>query len=149
MVMGRGEQSRAKHFFSPRCGLLNHSSVAFSFVWKALPFPPDDPRLIPAIRTYRWTGRTDYLTLTQQTFLAFGGGYDGRFGLWLDERMEKGYSTRCEAFANEPLVDEKAWTKRGGAAADATKPAPSRGGDQDVDEANFEVFGLECWAVGV
>lgn len=112
--------------------LLNRTYY-HSFVWKSLPFPPDDPRLIPAVRTYRWTGRTDYLTLTQSTFLAFGGGYDGKFGLWIDERLEKGYSTQCEAFLNEPLVNEAAW---------------SASGDGGV-EAKLEVFGLECWAVGL
>lgn len=46
---------------------------------------------------------------------------DGRYGLWLDSSLEKGVSSHCQTFGNEPLADE---------------------GEK------FEVLGVEVWYVG-
>lgn len=37
--------------------------------------------------------------------LSVGGG-DGHYGLWLNDSLEKGVSSRCLTFGNEPLSDE-------------------------------------------
>lgn len=46
---------------------------------------------------------------------------DGHFGLWLDDSFEKGVSSPCQTFGNEPLSDE------------GTK---------------FDVLGVEIWYIG-
>jgi hypothetical protein len=46
---------------------------------------------------------------------------DGRYGLWMDSGLEKGVSSHCQTFGNEPLSDE---------------------GEK------FDVLGVEVWYVG-
>lgn len=46
---------------------------------------------------------------------------DGRYGLWVDSSLEKGVSSHCQTFGNEPLSDE---------------------GDK------FDILGVEVWYVG-
>lgn len=46
---------------------------------------------------------------------------DGHYGLWLDDNLEKGISSTCPTFGNEPLSDE---------------------GNK------FEVMGVELWYLG-
>lgn len=46
---------------------------------------------------------------------------DGHYGLWLDDNLEKGVSSSCPTFGNEPLSDE------------GTK---------------FDVLGVELWYIG-
>jgi hypothetical protein len=43
--------------------------------------------------------------LCDPTFLSVGGG-DGHYGLWLDDTFEKGISSHCLTFGNEPLSEE-------------------------------------------
>ena len=82
-----------------------------------------------------------------EAFLAFGGGEDGQFGLWLDGVFERGWTGRSETFGNEPLVGS------GGEAGREKREGEKGGGsDEDDEEAGegrkFEIVGLECWAVG-
>ena len=53
-------------------------------------------------------------------YISIGGG-DGRYGLWLDNVLERGISSTCPTFGNEPLSEE---------------------GEK------FEVMGVEIWWVG-
>lgn len=46
---------------------------------------------------------------------------DGHYGLWLDDNLEKGISSTCLTFGNEPLSDEG---------------------------KKFEVMGVELWYIG-
>ncbi|GJN88995.1 hypothetical protein Rhopal_001966-T1 [Rhodotorula paludigena] len=121
------------------------------FLWKSVPFAPTDFRIGSSVRIFKPTFRNTYFlystssssssalsfptngstTVAGDSFLAFGGGEDGVFGLYIDGLFERGWTGRCETFGNEPLVDVK---KRGGGEADET--------------GKFEVVGLECWAVG-
>ncbi|KAI7873362.1 TLD-domain-containing protein [Mucor mucedo] len=57
----------------------------------------------PKIKTYPWTGKNDYMILSDSDYIAIGGG-DGKFGLWLNSELEKGYSTTCPTFDNECLT---------------------------------------------
>lgn len=100
----------------------------YSFLWKATPFPPSDFRVGHSVKSFKWTGQNEYYILTDSRSISVGGG-DGRFGLWIDGVFEKGYSSRCPCFGNEPLVD---WEKGRG-----------------VEEAQFEVLQFEVWAVGL
>jgi hypothetical protein len=54
---------------------------------------------------------------------------DGKFGLWMDADLEKGFSARCPAFANEVLCESE-------------NSDPERG-------SKFEVLGVEVWGVGL
>jgi hypothetical protein len=101
-----------------------------SFLWKTTrgsSSTADD-----AIKVFRWTGRNDYVALTEHSFLSFGGG-DGRYGLWLDGRLEHGVSARCPAFDNDVLCEGDADVKT----------------EADAKEERFEVLCVEVWAVGI
>lgn len=70
-----------------------------------------------------------------------GGGNDGKFGLWIDERLERGWTGRSETFGNEPLTGPNQHVGNGN----------GNGNSRDKEEeeiGKFEVVGLECWAVG-
>lgn len=83
------------------------------------------------VERYKWTGRNDYMVLSESTFLSVGGG-EGKFGLWIDGALEKGVSSCCPTFDNEVLCDRK-----------------RRGEGRKEGEGRFECFGLEVWAVGI
>lgn len=100
-----------------------------SFLWKATPFGPADFRVGHSVKSFKWTGRNEYYILTDSRSISVGGG-DGRFGLWIDGVFEKGYSSRCPCFGNDPLVERYAK------------------GPSGVDEAEFDVLSFEIWSVG-
>ena len=65
---------------------------------------PVDTR--PNVRIFSWTGKNTYCVITEPDMgFAMGGGDDGRFGLWIDKDLDRGYSAQCATFANEPLSD--------------------------------------------
>ncbi|KAK9368747.1 TLD-domain-containing protein [Lipomyces kononenkoae] len=70
-------------------------------------------------RAFPYTGINDYMILCEPGFLSVGGG-DGKYGLYLDDRFEKGISNTCPAFGNEPLSESG---------------------------AKFEIVGIEVWRV--
>ncbi|GAB7361246.1 hypothetical protein MBLNU230_g1307t1 [Neophaeotheca triangularis] len=71
-------------------------------------------------KAFPYTGENDFTIYCQPDFLSAGGG-DGRYGLWLDQKLSKGLSDTCPTFGNEPLSD------------DGTK---------------FDILGVEVWYVG-
>lgn len=71
-------------------------------------------------KAFPYSGVNDYLIFCEQGFLSVGGG-DGRYGLWLDGVLERGISSHCMTFGNEPLSEEG---------------------------QKFEVVGVEVWCVG-
>lgn len=71
-------------------------------------------------KAFPYSGVNDYMMLCEAGFLSVGGG-DGRYGLWLDDTFEKGISSSCPTFGNEPLSDE---------------------GEK------FDIIGVELWTVG-
>lgn len=71
-------------------------------------------------KAFPYSGINDYLMLCDQSFFSIGGG-DGKYGLWLDNAFERGISSTCLTFGNEPLSEE---------------------GEK------FDVIGVELWAVG-
>ena len=76
----------------------------------------------PSIRfkAFPYSGVNEYFIYCEAHYLSVGGG-DGRYGLWLDDALEKGLSSTCLTFGNEPLSDEG---------------------------AKFHVLGIEVWAIG-
>ncbi|PWN32283.1 TLD-domain-containing protein, partial [Meira miltonrushii] len=85
------------------------------------------------LKTFKWTGRNDYMILTEAHYLSFGGG-EGKYGLWVDGRLEQGVSSHCPAFDNEILCDGK---------DDSTAP------QKEGQEGRFECITLEVWACGI
>ncbi|KAI9839738.1 MAG: oxidation resistance protein 1 [Sclerophora amabilis] len=71
-------------------------------------------------KAFPYSGVNDYMIFCEQGFLSVGGG-DGHYGLWLDDNFEKGISSSCPTFGNEPLSDE---------------------GDK------FDILGVEVWYIG-
>ncbi|KAF4556143.1 TLD-like protein [Elsinoe fawcettii] len=72
-------------------------------------------------KAFPYTGENDFTILCGADFLSVGGG-NGKYGLWLDDRLARGASGECETFGNEPLSEAK-------------------GG-------KFGVLGVEVWVVG-
>jgi hypothetical protein len=71
------------------------------FLWKYV-HPKESETFLPKIKFYLWTGRNEYMILSEHNYLAIGGG-DGRVGLWMDSDLERGSSARCDTFENEVL----------------------------------------------
>lgn len=71
-------------------------------------------------KAFPYSGVNDYMMLCETGFLSVGGG-DGHYGLWLDDTFEKGISSSCPTFGNEPLSDE---------------------GEK------FDIIGVELWTIG-
>lgn len=61
----------------------------------------------PSIRfkAFPYSGENDFYIYCEPHWLSVGGG-DGHYGLWLNDSFEKGVSSRCLTFGNEPLSDE-------------------------------------------
>lgn len=137
------------------------------FLWKTvrrrLPAPPSEaggnnepgePDLHPdrAIEVFPWTGRNDYVVLSESDFLSVGGG-DGRYGLWLDDTLDRGTSARCPAFDNEVLCNDNESHARH-ATDSHDVPTADLLGDLGPDRGpmpewgKFQVMGVEVWAVG-
>ncbi|KAK3941209.1 TLD-domain-containing protein [Diplogelasinospora grovesii] len=76
----------------------------------------------PSIRfkAFPYSGVNEYYMLCEAHFLSVGAG-DGKYGLWLDDSLEKGISSTCQTFGNERLSDE---------------------GEK------FGILGVEVWVVG-
>ena len=77
-------------------------------------------RLPVRFKAFPYTGENDFTILCGQGYLSVGGG-DGKYGLWLDDRMARGVSDACQTFDNEPLSES------------GTK---------------FDVLGVELWYIG-
>lgn len=84
------------------------------------------------MKHFKWTGANDYMILSDSTASLSLGGGNGTFGLWMDANFEKGFSTHCPTFVNEPLCSDRC-VKEG---VDGRR------------EGRFEVQAVECWAVG-
>lgn len=137
------------------------------FLWKTvrrrLPCPPseagggDDQTgydLHPdkAVEVFHWTGRNDYVVLSESTFLSVGGG-DGRYGLWLNDTLDRGTSARCPAFDNEVLCNDTESHAEHATDSDAVPTGDLLGGlgpdpDPMPEMGKFPIIGVEVWAVG-
>lgn len=71
-------------------------------------------------KAFPYSGVNDYMMLCEHGFLSVGGG-DGHYGLWVDDTFEKGISSSCPTFGNEPLSDK---------------------GEK------FDILGVEVWSIG-
>lgn len=56
-------------------------------------------------KAFPWTGLNDYQIYCTSEFISIGGG-DGKYGLWLDDRLEKGLSSSTLTFGNEALSND-------------------------------------------
>ncbi|KAI8982963.1 TLD-domain-containing protein [Pilobolus umbonatus] len=54
------------------------------------------------VKVFPWTGKNEYMILSDADFIAIGGG-QGVFGLWINSELDKGYSQPCPTFDNEAL----------------------------------------------
>jgi len=109
------------------------------FLWKAMVLPPPPEGSTPEpeenldgtstpdtherirFKAFPYSGINDYMILCENHFLSVGGG-DGKYGLWLDDTFEKGVSSCCPTFGNEPLSEDT-------------------GG-------KFEILDVELWRIG-
>ncbi|CAK7273912.1 oxidation resistance protein 1 [Sporothrix epigloea] len=89
--------------------------------------PPDLPAPTlpppsPSIRfsAFPYSGVNEYFVYCEVHSLSVGGG-DGKYGLWLNDSLDKGISATCLTFGNQPLSDE---------------------GEK------FGVLGVEVWVIG-
>jgi len=90
------------------------------------PSSPDRPTASPTpsetirFKAFPYSGLNDFYINCEHGFLSVGSG-GGHYGLWLDDALGMGHSSRSETFGNEPLSDE---------------------GEK------FGVLGVELWAIG-
>ncbi|KAL5597035.1 hypothetical protein BROUX41_006298 [Berkeleyomyces rouxiae] len=84
------------------------------------PHTPVDPFESIRFNAFPYSGENDYCINCEAGFLSLGAG-GGHYGLWIDNALERGRSSLCDTFGNEPLSDE---------------------GDK------FGILGLELWVVG-
>jgi len=82
--------------------------------------PPRPPSPSIRFKAFPYSGVNEYYAYCEAHSLSVGGG-DGRYGLWLDDSLERGVSSTSLTFGNEPLSDE---------------------GEK------FHVLGVELWAIG-
>jgi len=57
------------------------------------------------VQAFKWTGENSYFMIHSKKgvpYLAMGGG-NGKFGLYVDDFLQKGTSESCLTFANDPL----------------------------------------------
>lgn len=55
-------------------------------------------------KAFPYSGLNDCYINCETGFLSVGSG-GGHYGLWLDDSLDVGHSSRCETFGNEPLSD--------------------------------------------
>ncbi|KAF9435553.1 oxidation resistance protein 1 [Entomortierella beljakovae] len=102
------------------------------------------------VRCWKWTGKNDYVILSEPGFLGLGGG-NGKFGLWIHADLEMGHSDRCDTFDNEPLASACRHPIR----ADELKESPasvksntnSRSGSPKDDKEEFYCQTVEIWSM--
>ncbi|KAI7868805.1 TLD-domain-containing protein [Spinellus fusiger] len=91
------------------CG-TSYYGTGECFLWKTTKTETENTQphtvtssLAPKIKVFPWTGKNEYMILSETNFIAIGGG-NGKFGLWLNEDLEKGHSEQCPTFDNEVLA---------------------------------------------
>ena len=65
--------------------------------------PTEEERI--RFKAFPYSGVNDYMIYCEQGYLSVGGG-DGKYGLWLDDRLEQGVSSPSLTFGNESLSEE-------------------------------------------
>ncbi|KAI8881490.1 TLD-domain-containing protein [Backusella circina FSU 941] len=80
----------------------NYYGTGECFLWK-LSQVEHTKHPMPKIKVFPWTGKNDYMILSDSDEIAIGGG-DGEFGLWLHSDLEHGYSHPCATFDNDYLA---------------------------------------------
>ncbi|KAI8336533.1 TLD-domain-containing protein [Chlamydoabsidia padenii] len=108
---------------------LSYYGTGECFLWK-IPPPTNNPSSsgsppsnhhhpTPKIKVFPWTGKNEYMIYSTVDCIALGGG-GGKFGLWINQDLEKGHSEPCATFDNECLslnplfncVDLEIWSFR-------------------------------------
>ncbi|KAI8367416.1 TLD-domain-containing protein [Choanephora cucurbitarum] len=79
---------------------MHYYGTGECFLWKST---SQHKQNTPKVKVFPWTGRNDYMMLSNSSFVAIGGG-DGKFGLWLDSELHDGHSDICPTFDNEALA---------------------------------------------
>ncbi|KAI9015818.1 TLD-domain-containing protein [Phycomyces nitens] len=84
------------------CG-TSYYGTGECFLWKTTKQDSvQNKPMAPKIKVFPWTGKNEYMILSENDFIAIGGG-DGKFGLWINADLEKGHSEECPTFDNECL----------------------------------------------
>ncbi|KAL1929418.1 hypothetical protein VTP01DRAFT_1556 [Rhizomucor pusillus] len=78
-----------------KANLNSYYGTGECFLWKVC-------RSGNGVKVYPWTGKNEYMILSEADFIAIGGG-DGKFGLWINSDLERGHSEPCPTFDNEAL----------------------------------------------
>ncbi|ORX48544.1 TLD-domain-containing protein, partial [Hesseltinella vesiculosa] len=86
---------------------LSYYGTGECFLWKLnrhqlMPASQSHHHPPPKIKVYPWTGKNEYLIYSTIDCIALGGGH-GKFGLWLNQDLEKGHSEPCATFDNDCL----------------------------------------------
>eukprot|EP01132_Coremiostelium_polycephalum_P006110 gene6110-7614_t len=60
-------------------------------------------KITPIRKKFSWTRENDFFMLSKDNFISLGSGNKGGFGLWIDEDLLYGSSSKCDTFNNEVL----------------------------------------------
>ncbi|KAG4304788.1 hypothetical protein PORY_001841 [Pneumocystis oryctolagi] len=117
------------HIFGAFINEYPHLSTSYygsmeCFIWKMISSDSTENKNEHKLRlkVFMPTGINNYIIFCDNSFLSIGGG-DGKCGLWLDSRLEKGISTSTQTFNNEAL-------------SDSVKPGE-----------RFDIIGVEIWRI--
>ncbi|KAG5518109.1 hypothetical protein PMAC_003295 [Pneumocystis sp. 'macacae'] len=117
------------HIFGAFINEYLHLSTSYygsmeCFVWKMVlnSSAGNSNKHYSQLKVFMSTGINNYMILCDNSFLSIGGG-DGKYGLWLDSRLEKGISTSTQTFNNEAL-------------SDSVRPGE-----------RFDIIGVEIWKI--
>ncbi|CAN6664289.1 oxidation resistance protein 1 [Trichomonascus vanleenenianus] len=91
------------------------------FLWKVHHTEEEDgeERHMRQFQAFPYTGLNEFMIFCTHKFLSMGGG-DGHYGLWLDDSLDHGVTSRSLTFGNEPLTED----------------------------TKFRIIALEVWRVG-
>jgi len=110
----------------------------------AAPPQGNDPAL--SVKTFKWTGKNDYVALCETDSISFGGG-EGHYGLYLSSTLIEGSSAWCSTFNNEVLCG----THDGQVnyLSSSTRSDPNGAGRRKGKDVTFDCVGVELWSIAM
>ncbi|KAI8971925.1 TLD-domain-containing protein [Mycotypha africana] len=99
------EQLFGAYLSDPFIPTSHYYGTGECFLWNTNSKGDAEKESVHEIKCFKWTGKNDYMMLSNLNFIALGGG-KGIFGLWLNSSLDQGYSDSCPTFDNECLTLE-------------------------------------------
>ncbi|KAF8531680.1 hypothetical protein JB92DRAFT_2691114 [Gautieria morchelliformis] len=72
------------HEYSQLLACVDLTFPIHRFLWKTVTHCEQE-----SVEVFKWTGKNDYVSMCEGTFISFGGG-EGKYGLYLDANLIDG-----------------------------------------------------------